>query len=990
MIVPEEDIIGIVTKVITSNDVNKNGYLKFLKSFYSNSREADYATVIEDERMDIEGERGPQLKCSTVLFQLDTRSKGKIICNCSSHFPVQKEDVVSGRVKMVTVPAEYNSHSGELTHEPGLYFQFTYAPIGIVGRTSDAFYDNIVRYSYGKIKGKTATDLFQVLISTYGTNTNTSTVADAVQVAFESLSKLSESMRSSPAHKLTDLFYDVEGTTCRTLLNNWYWYYLRRRVELLGVERTTITKMIKIGYSMTELYTLIRVDAFILLPLPIEEAIGIKTRLGQTCTDFDIEVAKIARSIYNKVLNDKWTCVPEVFVSGYIDRLSDARLNLTTQMVIDVLKSKYNMVHELDSLYFNQQYRDELLVATRLIRSKDNVVSAETENIIKTNSHVEKLTEEQVDTIREVLKHPISVICGGPGTGKTTIIEQVCENFDIQGISYAIVAFTGKAVARIKEGIKSNVKPMTMHALCYGGWVDPNDENNDKFDRLIIDEVSMVSIPLMAMVYRAFSHDFGIVMVGDINQLEPMDWGFLYKEVLLSKLFNVSTLTRNMRVKVQSSKEGDQNVTMSDGIIANLDNIANIIEGDRQTYENINLFDRTLDLNTYYRRNILGASHLVGLSSYADSSSHSSSSAMIPLTHVESINNIVLVPAGTSCTSVMDQTNSVAIHNRMSFDYITTDNFKMINGGYDEVRIRIQELIDSGDNPKDLVILSPYNAHIANLNFIAQDICIIDRSDPLESDGRLFFKQDVVVMTTNDYIVNIMNGTSGVITMFDINDNEHRAKQIELADRVRPGRRSAKRKVVLTGYTEIDFVTNETARFFVNKVDYEIYKWCLRVLPYLTISSAGRPNYQPNSQDEWEAILTCINRSYQYFVKYSDSVSKFTTLPIFNRVDIQMIFEPLNRVSRHYGYMGDIAHGYAMTVHKAQGSQWRHVLAYLDHESKSSSFLNNLLLNTMLSRAQESVTCIGNPNRFHSSALQTPAPRYDRLATRILRLISIK
>ena len=101
-----------------------------------------------------------------------------------------------------------------------------------------------------------------------------------------------------------------------------------------------------------------------------------------------------------------------------------------------------------------------------------------------------------------------------------------------------------------------------------------------------------------------------------------------------------------------------------------------------------------------------------------------------------------------------------------------------------------------------------------------------------------------------------------------------------------------------------------------------------------------------------------------------------------------MIFEPLTRIKRHYGNMRDIHHGYAMTVHKSQGSDWSHSICFIDYSSKPGSFLNCSLLNTMLTRARESVTCIGDPFLFVAASLQSPPLRYDRLAVRIVDLIN--
>lgn len=992
-----EEVVGVVIKIITSADVKKYKYLAFLKGFYR----SDNASKIEDN--DSNDNQGPKLKCKEVFFQLQTKNKGKIICNSVTHFPIQKHDAVFGQVKIVSVPSEYNARSGQLLNEPGVYFEFTYVPMGLAGRTKDAFYDNLIKYSYGRIKGKIATDIYNQLVYSTPNNTSSDSVMDDINQAFNELSMLSERLRRSQPHELENLFNGVNGKTCRTLLDRWYWYYLRRRIEILGVERKTIKDMIQLGYTMTNLYTIVRNDAFILLPLSLEEAVGLKKRLRQNYTPFDMEVARIARIIYNKVINDKWTCVPAVYGLG--DRNSQFIKGWDSKRCFNELITKYEMIHDLDSLYFIQRYRDEKLVAERLIRAHKSLPSYDTDDIIYTNSRVASLTNEQKDAVRDVLENPISIISGAAGTGKTTIIEQVCENLKNQDKRYAIVAFTGKAVARIKGVVKSSVTPMTIHALCYGGWNNVDSETGDeKFDHVIIDEASMITISLLAMIYRSFDHDFGITLVGDIDQLEPIDWGFPYKEVLKANIFSNNILTKNLRVKrkmnasnstftstsTSTSSNSSNYDPINSGILINMERISNIIEGDRQTLEGINLFNTVLKQNNYGPNNDI---------SYLTNDKPSIPFKLV--THQTNSNDIIRpIPihshnSGSYMTksiisnsfsgSTVNHLAAISKHNRDNFIFTMRHDFTITDGGYDQVRIKLEELIDLGIEPKNIVILSPYNRSLSDLNNIAQQICIVDRSNPFNSDGRIFFKHDVIVMTRNDYTVNIMNGTNGTIMFFEYILNKHRMTQVNLNQ---PRNTFRKRSVpeIHTGYVQIEFITRETARFLLNRFDHYIYTWCLKLIPHLTVTSTGRRHFQINSQEEWKAIITCINRSYQYYIRYPHTAAKFAASPTFNRIDVQMIFEPLTRIARHYGYMGDITHGYAMTVHKAQGSQWAHTIPYIDYTAKGGPFLNNKLLNTMLTRAEETVSCVGNPIRFRSAATQPSPVRYDCLGIRLTKL----
>ena len=985
-----KEVIGVITKIITLDDIKKYSYLSFLRGHLK----SDNLSVIEEEIGNIgdDADNGPKLKCKNSFFQLETKNNGKIICYSGVHFPVQKHDAVFGEVKEVFVPVKYDQQNGEMINEPGTFFEFTHVPIGLVGTTKHSFYDNLIRYSYGRIKGNIATGIynqltyksFQKSLEEYSSLNSTSTSAsnlnlnsnststsssnstsasaeasnsnlnststvneDDINMAFQQLSMLSENYRKSPSYELNDMFEKVNGTTCKHLFSNWYWYFLRRRIELLGVERPIITKMTNLGYTMTDLYSMIRNDAFTILPMPINEAIILKKRLGQNYTDFDLSVANIARTIYNKVMEDKWTSIPLSYIG-----------NSLSSKYIDSLTTKYKMIYDLESIYFAQHYNDEVLVAERLIKAKISVSPYDTENIIYVNGRVNTLTNEQKLAIKNSLENPLSIVCGKGGTGKTTIIEQICANLDNQDKRYEIVAFTGRAVARIKQENKYSSTPMTIHSLCNGGYndtiMDDNKYDDRPFDHLIIDETSMAHLSLMAMIYRTFKHDFGVTFVGDIDQLQPIGWGFLYKELLKTDVCSKNRLTKNLRVR---------NSTFDSGIIENVSRLTNIIEGDRQIMENANLFDVDLVVNNYSNNTLP-----ISLTTYYNMSNGTQNSAT---SSYNNMNHQHEAPIQNN-----SRIQQIATYNRNNFEFVIRPDFTMLDGDYDTVRITLKNLVYSGVKPCDIIILSPYNRCLNDLNTIAQDVCIIDRSDYINCEGKTFYTHDVVMMTKNDYTVNIMNGTTGTINFFEY-------KSYNISNR----RLSKYQQCQLnTGYVQIDFTTGETARFFIEYSDHIMYQWCLKIIPYLTIITKDIKHFEPNSGEEWDAIIDCINKSRTYYQTYSSSPSRFAASPTFSRTDVQMIFEPLTRISRHYGYMGYITHGYAVTVHKAQGSQWLHTIPYIDNKTNGGNFLNNTLLNTMLTRAECTVHCIGNITNFISAALR-PAPlRYDRLAIRLKQL----
>jgi AAA domain-containing protein len=910
---------GMVSKTISRKDVNATRKWAYLRNFFSS----------EEWQMEDGDSDAPRLKCNGIFFELETTDQ-TVICNSLIHFPVQEYDAVFGQAIMVSV-SEQRDNKGKVTTPGGIYYQFKQQPLGLVGQSANALYHCFKVFSNGKISGSIATKIFNQLIS----RRTEVKESEHVNIAFEEMSKLSESCRTLPIVQLHGMLGDLSGKLCKTLLSRWYWYYLRRRIELLGVGRNDITSMTKIGYAMGHMYDMIMEDAFTILPMAVDVAKVLKGKLGQKYTPFDVEVAVVARKIYHKIMSVNWTCAP---ISMLSILLRESLTSDVCQRTLEALTGKYEMVKDLDSLYFEGRYQAEVMVAERLLQAYKAVEPYDIDNLVFV-SRVGMLTEEQRLTITDMMRNPISIVSGGAGTGKTTIIEQICNNLENQGIPCGIVAFTGKAVARVKEHVKSQYKPMTIHSLCSGGW----DDNPEMFTHLIIDEASMVTISHMAMIYREFDHDFGITFVGDVNQLEPIEWGYIYKELLKSQVFKVNLLTQNLRIK----RDGERNT-----MFINTENLGSLIEADRQVNEGIDLFNIKLESMV--------------IEDEISSDGDRMDDAMVD------------IPVSASISEI-DRTKAIAMQNKEKFQFAICSKFTMISGGYTHVKNKFEELIDQGVEPKDIAILSPFNRFIPELNRLAQEISIIDRSDPIFAVGKVYYQGDVVLMTRNDYTVNIMNGTSGELVDHERELNRHRMGQIKIHNKF------GYRGEVYTGYAQIQFTTGELVRYFLEADDYALYKWCLGVIPLLTIPPMGT-DILANSTEEWKTMYKSLNRAYQYYIRYKYSPFTFTSSSLFSRHDVQAIFEPLTRIVNRYGYMGDITHGYAMTVHKSEGSQWLHTIPFIDYEANCSSFLNNTLLNTMLTRAEESVTCIGNPGGFRAAALQPIMKRYDRLSVRLRQL----
>lgn len=179
--------------------------------------------------------------------------------------------------------------------------------------------------------------------------------------------------------------------------------------------------------------------------------------------------------------------------------------------------------------------------------------------------HIE-YDEIQKQTIRSVMDHPFSIITGGPGTGKTTIIRALTEMFRrLYPASNVICAApTGRAAKRMSEMTETDAS--TVHSILQ--WdLETNtfgkDENNPlEADILIVDEFSMVDIWLFYNLLKASVNVRKIILIGDENQLPSVGPGCVLRDLMASSLFPVSRLETIYR-----QKEGSDVIALAHDIL---------------------------------------------------------------------------------------------------------------------------------------------------------------------------------------------------------------------------------------------------------------------------------------------------------------------------------------------------------------------------------------------------------------------------------------
>jgi exodeoxyribonuclease V alpha subunit len=199
-------------------------------------------------------------------------------------------------------------------------------------------------------------------------------------------------------------------------------------------------------------------------------------------------------------------------------------------------------------------YRAEQAIAERLIRIVSGRLPWEWIDEEKALPWVEKrsglqLADSQRTAIRLALMAKALVITGGPGVGKTTIVNSILKILAAKGVRLLLCAPTGRAAKRMTEA--TGVEAKTIHRLLEvdpkSGGFKRNADNSLECDLLVVDEASMVDVMLMQALVKAISDKVALLIVGDIDQLPSVGPGQVLADIIGSGAVPVVRLTEVFR-----------------------------------------------------------------------------------------------------------------------------------------------------------------------------------------------------------------------------------------------------------------------------------------------------------------------------------------------------------------------------------------------------------------------------------------------------------
>ena len=268
-----------------------------------------------------------------------------------------------------------------------------------------------------------------------------------------------------------------------------------------------------------------------------------------------------------KITYNGHCCTLKSNLIEYVKQLLDVSEEVIESNIINLKVNNEIVVenrNEEEWIYLYSYYRTEEEITRGIIRLKDARNIKKVSNIEKELKLVEEktdimLSDKQKEAIRAINDNNVTIITGGPGTGKTTIIKSIIEIYKTKKYKIVLCAPTGRAAKRMTE--TTGEEASTLHRLLEIGKVDEESliKKDVEYqgapidgDIIIVDETSMVDMFVMSYLLGCIYKGTKLILVGDIDQLPSVGPGSVLKDLISSNKITTVHLDKIFRQAAKS------------------------------------------------------------------------------------------------------------------------------------------------------------------------------------------------------------------------------------------------------------------------------------------------------------------------------------------------------------------------------------------------------------------------------------------------------